>query len=131
MTETKAGVCLGCGRPLPREHPAPNPHRLYHDAGCREMHERALAEFTDRNPEIPGYGRSPVKRPGAADRLRVVRASDGRLSVRFEKGPAKRQVRDHHGADTLPLAYCLAADAGPEGAAIFLRESYPDAEVIG
>ena len=126
----RAATCLGCGQPLPVDHPAPNPHRVYHDETCRDLHRRNLAAFEERNPELPGWGRSRVLRPGTDDHLRVVRASDGRLAVRFEKGPAKRGVKEHHGTDTLPMAYYLDAGAGTEDAAAFLREGYPDAEVV-
>lgn len=130
-TETKAGVCLGCGRPLPRAHPAPNPQRLYHDAGCRDLHQHDLAAFVERNPELPGWGKSPVMgRLTSAARLRVVKASDGRLAVRFEKGPAKKKVREHHGTDTLPITYYLADGAATEDVVAFLQKSYPDAEVV-
>jgi hypothetical protein len=126
--ETKVDTRLGCGRPLlPPERFAPNPHRMYHDAGCRDLYRRNLASFTEQNPELPGWGRSPVSRPGADDRLRVVRASDGRLAVRFEKGPAKKAVREHHGTDTLPVSYYLADAASAEDGAAFLRESYQEA----
>lgn len=128
-SETKAGVCLGCGRPLPVDRPAPNPHRVYHDESCRQIYERGLAAFIERHPELPGWGRSGVPRPGTDDRLRVTR-TDGRLAVRFEKGPAKKTVREHHGTDTLPIAYYLGADAGTEDADAFLRQTYPKAKVV-
>lgn len=129
-TEVRSSTCLGCGQPLPPDRLGPNPHRVYHDETCHDLHRRNLAIFTERNPELPGWGRSRVPRPGADDRLRVVRASDGRLAVRFEKGPAKRGVKEHHGTDTLPVAYYLGAGAGTEGAAAFLHQSYPEAEVV-
>lgn len=128
-TETKAGVCLGCGRPLPRSHPAPNPHRVYHDETCRQMHERDLAAFVERNPELPGRGRSRVPRPAADDQLRVVR-TDGWLSVRFETGPAKKAVRKHHETDTLQITHYLPDDAGTDDAAAFLAKIYPEAKVV-
>lgn len=130
MAETKVGVCLGCGRPLPPDRFAPNPHRLYHDKTCRDLHKRDLAAFVERNPELPGWGRSPVSRPDAGDRLRIVKATDGRLAVRFETGPTKKAVRDHHGTDTLAISYYLDRGAAAEDAAVFLRQSYPDAEVV-
>ena len=130
MYKVRPGVCLGCGRPLPRSHPAPNPSRLYHDEACQDLHRRNLASFFERNPELPGWGKSPVARPGPGNRLRVVKASNGRLAVRFEKGPAKKAVREHHATDTLPMSYYLASGAGLEDAAAYLRESYPEAEVV-
>lgn len=129
-TETRAGVCLGCGQPLPVDHPAPNPHRIYHDETCQDLHRRNLATFRECNPELPGWGKSRVPRPGTGNRLRVVRASDGRLAVRFEKGPAKRGVKEYHDTDTLPMTYYLAEGAGTEDVAAFLRTNYPDAEVV-
>lgn len=102
---------------------------------CRDLHLRNLAAFTEQNPELPGWGRSRVPRPGAKDRLQVVREPDGRLAARFEKGPTKKAVREHHGTDTLPVTYYLvegaaAEDAAAEDAAAFLRSNYPDAEVV-
>ena len=130
MAETKVGVCLGCGHPLPPDRFAPNPHRLYHDETCRDLHERNLAAFDERNPELPGWGRNPIARPGPGDRLRIVRASDGRLAVRFEKGSTKKAVRARHGTETLPVSYYLDARVTDQDAAAFLRESYPAAEVV-
>jgi hypothetical protein len=93
------------------------------------MHERDLAAFNARSPELPGWGRSRMPRPGTGDRLRVMR-TDGRLSVRFETGAAKKAVQEHHGTDALPLTYYLGADAGTEDAAAFLQQTYPEAEVV-
>lgn len=132
MSDTKVNACWGCGRPLPPDRLGPNPHRVYHDETCRDLHRRDLAAFTKRNPELPGWGRSRVPRPGADDRLRVVRASeaDGRLSVRFEKGPAKKAIRKHHETDTLPVTYYLPDGATVEDATAFLHKNYPEAEVV-
>ena len=127
---TRTATCLGCGQPLPPNRLGPDPHRIYHDSGCQDLHRRNLAIFSERNPELPGWGKSRVPRPGTGNRLRVVRASDGRLAVRFEKGPAKKAVKEHHGTDTLPMSYYLADGATAEDAAAFLRESYLEAEVV-
>lgn len=130
VAETKVGVCLGCGRPLPSDRFAPNPHRLYHDETCRNLHERDLVTFAERNPELPGWGRSSIARPGFGDRLRIVRASEGRLAVRFEKVPTKKAVRACHDTDTLPVTYYLADGASAADATTFLGQSYPAAEVV-
>lgn len=130
MTETKVNTCLGCGRPLPPDHLGPNPQRMYHGETCRDLHRRSLEAFRGRAPELPGWGCSPAARLGSKDRLRVTRGADGRLAVRFEKGPAKRSVKEHHGTDPLPIFYYLDARATEEDAAAFLRQSYPEAEVV-
>lgn len=128
--ETKAGVCLGCGRPLPPDRLGPNSYRVYHDDTCRRMHEQSLAAFNERSPELPGWGRSPVPSPGAGNRLRVVSTGDGRLAVRFDKGPAKKLIKQHHDTDTLPMAYYLVEGATVDDAAAFLQKNYPEAEVV-
>lgn len=130
MAKTKVNTCRECERPLPTDRLGRNPHRVYHDEKCRELHREKLAEFRELHPELPAQGRSRVKRPGPEDRLRVVRAADNRLAVRVEKEAAKKAVREHHSTDTLPVSYYLADGASAEDAAAFLRESYPPAAEV-
>ena len=128
--QIKTATCLGCGKPLPPQRLGPNPHRVYHEETCRDLHRHDLAAFEKQHPELPGQGRSPVQRPGTEDRLRVVHTDDRRLATRFEVGPAKKAVQEHHDTDTLPISYYLDARATVEDAAAFLRQQYPDAEVL-
>lgn len=127
--ERHASRCWGCGQPLSRER-FPGGHQVYHDESCKERHDRELAAFNERHPEIPAWGRSRVPRPKEGDVVRVVRASDGRLAARFEKGPARKGVREHHGTDVLPIDYYLASGADEDDALAFLEKSYPRAEVL-
>ena len=121
--------CWGCDLPLPSDRFG-NAHRTYHNEACRHRHEREQEAFRERHPELPGWGRSPVPRAGEGDVVRVVRAPDGRLAARFERGPARRGVVEHHAADTLSIAYYLDAGAGEDDALAFLRRAYPAAETL-
>ena len=63
--------------------------------------------------------------------MRVVRTPDGRPAARFEKGPARKRVREHLlGTDVLPIEYYLAPGADEDDALAFLKKSYPRAEVL-
>ena len=124
--------CWGCNEPLPRG-PFESVHWIYHDEECRALHKAELDAFYERCPELPDWGRSPVRRPAKGDVLRVVRLEAskglGRMGVRFVKGPARAEVVRRHDEDTLPLSYYVGKETDEAAAADFLRESYPLAEV--
>lgn len=125
--------CWGCRQPLPRDRLGPGGHSLYHDRSCDELHLRELAAFAERHPELPGWGRSEVAKPGEDDVLEAARTHDGRPGVRFVRGPTRKDVKEHFGRDTLPVSYYL--DGGETAtiaeARVFLQESYPKAEILG
>ena len=71
--------CWGCNEPLPRG-PFDDPHRTYHDAECRALHDRTMVAFEKRCPQLPGWGRNPVRRPANGRRPAggEARSLDGR-----------------------------------------------------
>lgn len=65
--------------------------------------------FGDRAHQTVARDRTQRRRRD--ERICLTRAADGSLAARFEKGPVRKSVREHHGTDILPISYYLSTGA--------------------